>query len=299
MEFRYNSEHPNPPPTMQDGVVVTQQGITWSKTCTENIDAIWPNCVLPDIYCAPTLLTDTCNAESKLLPGIAGLFGPYNDKSEMALQAFNAAVVSTRASSVKDDGLKASRTPLTHDSRNSSIPHFFINPSGWTSMPAEIINQRVMVKKIIENAGALRNHKFQVDLSYKKMFPMNVFDTVEIAREITEVTYSGAWSDIIDAECRNSPIESLMNRKLMLKNLETSRKQHLAHVEAEIWELFKLTMDLKEDTRTLIGVCRDAETLQRSMMNPCLRHAPVAPRPKKQHTQHPASFAQSRITLSA
>ena len=279
---------------MQDGAAATQQDITWSKECTEHIDAIWPNCVLPDIYCTSTLLNDTGNAETKLLPGIDRLFRPYNEKSEMALKAFNTAVVSTDV-----QPLKASRTPLAHDSRNSSIPHFFINPSAWTSMPAEIINQRVIVKKIIEKTDALRNHMFQVDLPYKKMFPMNVLDTIEIAREITEVTYSGAWSDIIDAECQNSPIESLMNRKLMLKNFEASRKQHLAHVEAEIWELFKLTMDLKEDTRTLIGVCRDAETLQRSMMNPCLRHAPVAPRPKKQHTQHPASFAQSRITLSA
>jgi hypothetical protein len=216
----------------------------------------------------------------------------------MALKAFNTAALFTNVQSDKEETIKASRTPLTHDSRNSSIPHFFVNPSAWTSMPAEIINQRVMVKDIIKRADALRNHKFKVDLSYKQMFPMNVLDTIETAREITETTYSGAWSDIIDAECKNSPIESLMNRKLMLKNFEASRKQHLAHVEREVWELFKLTMDLKEDTRTLIGVCRDAETLQRSMMNPCLRHAPVVPRPKKQHTQHPAAFAPNRITFS-
>ena len=45
---------------------------------------------------------------------------------------------------------------------------------------------------------------------------MNVLDTVEISREITEVTYSGTWSDIIDDECQNSPIESLMNTPVIL-----------------------------------------------------------------------------------
>ena len=127
--------------------------------------------VLPDVYCVSTLLTDTCNTESKLLSDIAGLFRPYNEKSEMSLQVFNAAVVSTDAHSVKDDRLKTSWTPLTHDSRNSSIPHFFINPSVWTSMTVEIINQCDIVKKIIDQTDTLRNHMFQVDLSYKKCSP--------------------------------------------------------------------------------------------------------------------------------
>ena len=148
---------------MQDGVTATQQDITWSKECTEHIDAI---CVLPDIYCTSTLLNETVNAETKLLPGIDGLFRTYNEKSEMALKAFNTAVVSTDV-----QPLKASRTPLTHDSRNSSIPHFFINPSVWTSMTVEIINQCDIVKKIIDQTDTLRNHMFQVDLSYKKWSP--------------------------------------------------------------------------------------------------------------------------------
>jgi hypothetical protein len=217
----------------------------------------------------------------------------------MALKAFNTAASFTNVQSDKEEAIKASRTRLTHDSRNSSIPHFFVNPSAWTSIPAEIINQRVIVKDIIKRADALRNHKFKVDLSYKQMFPMNVSDTIETAREITETTYSGAWSDIIDAECQNSPIESLMNRQLMLKNLEESRKQHLGHVEGEIWELFRLTMDLKDDTRALIATCSDAQMLQRSMMNPCLRHVSAAPRPKKQHTHHAAAFTPSRITFTS
>ena len=120
-----------------------------------------------------TLLTDTCNTESKLLSDITELFRPYNEKSEMSLQVFNAVVVSTNTHSetVKDDRLKTSWTPLTDDSRNSSIPHFFINPSVWTSMTVEIINQCDIVKKIIDQTDTLRNHMFQVDLSYKKCSP--------------------------------------------------------------------------------------------------------------------------------
>jgi hypothetical protein len=276
--------------TMQVDVSSTKQDISVTEECIKHIDEVWSNCVL---YNPTAYASDTCNAHSKLLP----VFTQHNQKSEMALKAFNTVASSADVQCVQDDGLKASRTSLTHDSRNSSIPHFFINPTAWTSVPAEIINQRVIVKNIVEKTDALRNHKFKVTLSYKQMFPMNVLDTIETAREITEVTYSGAWSDIIDAECQNSPIKPLMNRQLMLKNLEASRKQHLGHVEREIWELFKLTMDLKDDTRTLIGMCSDAEILQRSMMNPCMRHVPTAPRPKK-HTQHPAALVQNRITFS-
>ena len=277
--------------TMQADVSPTKQDISVTEEYTKHIDEVWSNCLL---YHPTAYASDTCNAESKFLPVIT----QHNQKSEMALKAFNTVALSEDVQCAQDDSLKASRTSLTHDSRNSSIPNFFINPSAWTSIPAEIINQRVIVKNVVEKADALRNHKFKVTLSYKQMFPMNVLDTIETAREITEVTYSGAWSDIIDAECLNSPIKPLMNRQLMLKNLEASRKEYLSRVEHEIWELFKLTMDLKDDTRTLIGMCSDAETLQRSMMNPCLRHVSVAPRPKKQHAQHPAAVAQNRITFS-
>jgi hypothetical protein len=162
------------------------------------------------------------------------------------------------------------------------------------SVPAEIIRQRELVETIVGKADALRTHRFAVDLSYKATFLTSVPDTIEAARHVTEETYSSAWSDVIDNEGKKHPIACLMNDVYRMTLSEAERKTHLKHVEREIWDLYKLTMDLHPDTHALIAKCRDTETLQRALMNPVLQiaHKPptASPRgplvkPKILHTQ--------------
>lgn len=183
------------------------------------------------------------------------------DTHTLALEAFNARPL-------------AARTRLVHDSQDHcSIPVFFFAPSGAMSVPAEIIRQREIVRTIDGKAEALRQHKFKVDLSFKASFPMTAPDTIETCRHITEETYHSAWSDVIDAECRKFPMECLMNDVTRMKLFEAERKRHLLFVEGEVWELYKLTMDLHADTLVLVGACRDTATLQRALMNPVLQNA--------------------------
>jgi hypothetical protein len=215
---------------------------------------------------------------------------PSAGASGLALEAFNARPV-------------AARTRLTHDSQDHvSFPTFFFAPSCSMTVPAEIIRQRDIVETIVGKADALRKHRFPVDLSYKATFPTNVPDTIEAARHVTEETYSSAWSDVIDNECTRHPIESLMNDVGRMKTCEAARQTHLKHVEREMWDLYKLTMDLHPDTHVLIGKCRDTGTLQRALMNPVLQSAqrpqhanakgPMV-KPKILHTQP----ARAKITF--
>lgn len=180
--------------------------------------------------------------------------------TDMALQAFNSRPV-------------ASRTRLVHDSQNhSEVPPFFFTPSWMTSVPSELIRQREIVDAIVLKAETMRQHKFKVDLSYKATFPMNVHDTIETNRHVTEEIYHSTWSDVIDAECKKFPMECLMNDVTRMKMFEVERKQYLKFVESEVWGLYKLTMDLHPDAQSLIGGCRDTETLQRALMNPVLQN---------------------------
>lgn len=214
---------------------------------------IWSNSSLPlmhvpvDCTFLQSDVSDTCAP-------------PVAVTSDVALQAFNARPV-------------AARTRLKHDSQDHCIvPPFFFAPTWSMSIPAEIIRQREIVETIVLKTEALRQHKFKVDLSYKATFPMNVPDTIETNRHITEEIYHSAWSDIIDAECKKFPMECLMNDLARMKNFEVDRKRHLKFVENEVWELYKLTMDLHPDTQVLIGSCLDTETLQRALMNPVLKN---------------------------
>lgn len=194
-------------------------------------------------------------------------------------ESYNASVAKSTQESTLQDALKAfnarptaSRTRLIHDSQqHHTTPTFYFTPTLTMTLPAEIITQREIVDNIVGRADALRNHKFKVDLSYKSMFPMNVFDTIETNRYITEDIYSSLWSDIIDAECAKHPMECAMNDVTRMINFEIQRKEHLKHVEKEVWQLYKLTMDLHPDTQSLILICTDTETLIRALMNPVLR----------------------------
>jgi hypothetical protein len=212
---------------------------------------IWSNSCLP-LLNMPVDCTFPQSAQVANVGAVAS--GP-------ALEAFNARPVATR-------------TRMTHDSQDhSAVPPFLFAPSGTTTVPAEIILQRELVETIVGKADALRKHRFAVDLSYKATFPSSVPDTIEAARHVTEETYSSAWSDIIDNECKKHPIECLMNDVGRMTHSEAARKTHLKHVEREIWDLYKLTMDLHPDTHVLIGKCRDTDTLQRALMNPVLQNA--------------------------
>ena len=210
---------------------------------------IWSNSCLPLLN-----MPVDCTFPQAVQPPVGVASGP-------ALEAFNARPV-------------AARTRLTHDSQDHySVPTFFFAPSGTTTVPAEIIRQRELVETIVGKADALRKHRFAVDLSYTATFPTSVPDAIEAARHVTEETYSSAWSDIIDNECTKHPIECLMNDVGRMTHSEAARKTHLKHVEREIWDLYKLTMDLHPDTHALIAKCRDTEMLQRALMNPVLQNA--------------------------
>lgn len=229
-----------------------------SVTRTAPDNNIWSNSSLPLMHLPVDCTFPQSDASDTCAAPVAAV------TSDMALQAFNARPV-------------ASRTRLKHDSQDHSVvPPFFFAPTWSMSVPAEIIRQREIVQSIILKSEALRQHKFKVDLSYKATFPMNVPDTIETNRYITEEVYHSAWSDIIDDECKKFHMECLMNDVARMKIFEAERKRHLKCVEDEVWELYKLTMDLHPDTQVLIGSCRDTETLQRALMNPVLQNTQKA-----------------------